>query len=155
MTSDDQWSPLQTMNCVWAKHRENNVCYTVGTGVPDCPFVQISNFSLSKELSKICTGDTMRPHKCRGRRLRRPAYIFVPRCPVLLRSKSKREGSLRELFSLHSFANHGEFNLPEHVIREIAQSLIPDLIEFYQSEKGQEEFKKYLEEKNKKQKEGH
>ena len=46
--------------------------------------------------------------------------------------------------------NHGEFNLPEHVIREIAQSLIPDLIEFYQSEKGQEEFKKYLEEKNKK-----
>ena len=51
--------------------------------------------------------------------------------------------------------NHGEFNVPEHVIREIAQSLIPDLIEFYQSEKGQEEFKKYLEEKNKKQKEGH
>ena len=46
--------------------------------------------------------------------------------------------------------NHGEFNVPEHVIREIAQSLIPDLIEFYQSEKGQEEFKKYLEEKNKK-----
>ena len=36
--------------------------------------------------------------------------------------------------------NHGEFNVPEHVIREIAQSLIPDLIEFYQSEKGQEEF---------------
>ena len=46
--------------------------------------------------------------------------------------------------------NHGEFNIPEHVIKEIAQSLIPDLIEFYQSEKGQEEFKKYLEEKNKK-----
>lgn len=46
--------------------------------------------------------------------------------------------------------NHGEFNVPEHIIREIDQSLIPDLIEFYQSEKGQEEFKKYLEEKNKK-----
>ena len=46
--------------------------------------------------------------------------------------------------------NHGEFNVPEHVIREIAQSLIPDLIEFYQSEKGQEEFAKWKEEQEKK-----
>lgn len=40
--------------------------------------------------------------------------------------------------------------VPESVIKELAQSLLPDIIEFYNSEKGQEEFKKYLEEKNKK-----
>lgn len=50
--------------------------------------------------------------------------------------------------------NHGECEIPDELIKEIARCLIPDVIKFLESDKGKEEFKAwkdkiYLDQKNK------
>ena len=39
--------------------------------------------------------------------------------------------------------NHGECELPDDLIKEIARCLIPDIIRFLESDKGKEEFEKW------------
>lgn len=50
--------------------------------------------------------------------------------------------------------NHGECEIPDELIKEIARCLIPDIIRFLESDKGKEEFKAwkdkiYLDQKDK------
>lgn len=50
--------------------------------------------------------------------------------------------------------NHGECEIPDELIKEIARCLIPDVIKFLESDKGKDEFKAwkdkiYLDQKNK------
>lgn len=39
--------------------------------------------------------------------------------------------------------NHGECEIPDELIKEIARCLIPDIIRFLESDKGKEEFEKW------------
>ena len=39
--------------------------------------------------------------------------------------------------------NHGECEIPDDLIKEIARCLIPDIIKFLESDKGKEEFEKW------------
>ena len=39
--------------------------------------------------------------------------------------------------------NHGECEIPDDLIKEIARCLIPDIIKFLDSDKGKEEFEKW------------
>ena len=39
--------------------------------------------------------------------------------------------------------NHGECEIPDELIKEIAKCLIPDIIRFLESDKGKEEFEKW------------
>ena len=39
--------------------------------------------------------------------------------------------------------NHGKFEIPDELIKEIARCLIPDIIRFLESDKGKEEFEKW------------
>ena len=39
--------------------------------------------------------------------------------------------------------NHGECEIPDDLIKEIARCLIPDIIRFLESNKGKEEFEKW------------
>jgi len=39
--------------------------------------------------------------------------------------------------------NHGECEIPDELIKEIARCLIPDVIRFLESDKGKEEFEKW------------
>ena len=39
--------------------------------------------------------------------------------------------------------NHGECEIPDELIKEIARCLLPDLIKFLESDKGKEEFEKW------------
>ena len=50
--------------------------------------------------------------------------------------------------------NHGECEIPDELLKEIARCLLPDIIKILESDKGKEEFKKwkdkiYLDQKNK------
>ena len=39
--------------------------------------------------------------------------------------------------------NHGECEIPDELLKEIARCLIPDIIRFLESDKGKEEFEKW------------
>ena len=39
--------------------------------------------------------------------------------------------------------NHGECEIPDELIKEIARCLLPDVIKFLESDKGKEEFEKW------------
>ena len=39
--------------------------------------------------------------------------------------------------------NHGECEIPDELIKEIAKCLIPDIIKFLESDKGKKEFEKW------------
>ena len=39
--------------------------------------------------------------------------------------------------------NHGECEIPDEVLKEIARCLLPDIIKFLESDKGKEEFEKW------------
>ena len=41
--------------------------------------------------------------------------------------------------------NHGECEIPDELIKEIARCLLPDVIKFIESDKGKEEFEKWKE----------
>ena len=43
--------------------------------------------------------------------------------------------------------NHGECEIPDELLKEIARCLIPDIIRFLESDKGKEEFEKCQKEK--------
>ena len=45
--------------------------------------------------------------------------------------------------------NHGECEIPDELLKEIARCLLPDIIKFLESDKGKKEFEKWL--KTKKQ----
>ena len=50
--------------------------------------------------------------------------------------------------------NHGECEIPDELLKEIARCLLPNIIKFLESDKGKEEFKAwkdkiYLDQKNK------
>ena len=39
--------------------------------------------------------------------------------------------------------NHGECEIPDELLKEIARCLLPDIIKFLESDKGKEEFEKW------------
>ena len=41
--------------------------------------------------------------------------------------------------------NHGECEIPDELLKEIARCLLPDVIKFIESDKGKEEFEKWKE----------
>ena len=43
--------------------------------------------------------------------------------------------------------NHGECEIPDELLKEIAHCLLPDIIKFFESDKGKEEFEKCQKEK--------
>ncbi len=47
------------------------------------------------------------------------------------------------------FDHHGEAEIPPEVIRMIARALLPNIIDYMSTEKGQEEFRKWKEEHKK------
>ena len=47
------------------------------------------------------------------------------------------------------FDHHGEAEIPSDVIRMIARALLPNIIDYMSTEKGQEEFRKWKEEQKK------
>ena len=42
--------------------------------------------------------------------------------------------------------NHGEYEIPDELLKEIARCLLPDIIKFLESDKGKEEFEKWKKE---------
>lgn len=72
--------------------------------------------------------------------------LFIIRVYIALECLCQRASAL-----LHN--KTAEVNIPDHVIREMARCLLPDLIAFYESEEGKAAFVQWKAEREAKKKE--